>query len=201
MIAAVVAAAIGMCHADSPLTSTDFSKAYMDIPIVQQAASEGVMSLELAEYLSSPDVSIDIKAALIDALGWSVNGKHNAELYRYYLALRYRRPLDEPTPDLLMADEMFCLGYLTAMDDYFHVEKAIPLLARARARNPKSFTVAIILAMAKGQAVRSKSFEKSWQMVEQVLNNEGLNQDLREKAKEAIVAYMKLYKTPKHQNQ
>ena len=41
--------------ADSPLTSTDFYKAYMDVPLVQEALnSKGKITNEMIEYIADP---------------------------------------------------------------------------------------------------------------------------------------------------
>jgi len=179
--------------ADSPITSTDFWKAYKDYPVVQKAAREKTMSLEFAEYLSNPSTPIGVKAAVINALSWAFEGKHNAELYRYYLALRYRCTLDELTPDLLNADEVFCLGYLTVMDDYFHPEGALPLLEAASRRRRNSFTVAIVLALTRAQKAMDDDLEKVWPPVKRVLDDKNLQKDLRPEAVKIILDYMKLY--------
>ena len=43
---------INTVFADSPLTSTDFYKAYMDIPMVQEASlSKGSITNEMMEYI------------------------------------------------------------------------------------------------------------------------------------------------------
>ncbi|MCF6150568.1 MAG: hypothetical protein E3K37_18215 [Candidatus Kuenenia sp.] len=82
-----------LCHtitlADSPLTSTEFYEAYMDVKMVQRAHLQNVMGIEIAEFLSSPDNPIDEKAAVINALSWKFEGNNNAEFYMYYLALLY----------------------------------------------------------------------------------------------------------------
>ncbi|MFQ5794345.1 MAG: hypothetical protein ACE5JP_04770 [Candidatus Bipolaricaulia bacterium] len=181
-------------YADSPITSTPFSDAYLDIGIVKKAKTDGVMSLEIAEYLSSPANPVDIKAAVINALSWQFEGKNNATLYSYYLALKYRRPLEGLDMDMLTGDEIFSLGYLTVMDDYFHPEKAVPLLERAKERLRDSLTVSMILALAKAQAAMSSDWCEVWELTEEVTRNEKLKQDLRWRARKIILAYMVLYR-------
>jgi hypothetical protein len=118
-------------HADSPITATKFYEAYMDVKMVERAHLEGVMGLEIAEFLTSIENPIDVKASVINALSWKFDGKNNAELYAYYLALLYHVSITELDTEFLSADEIFCIGYLTAMDDYFHPEKALPILEEA----------------------------------------------------------------------
>jgi hypothetical protein len=181
-------------HADSPITATDFYKAYLDVKMVERAHMEGVMGLEIAEFLTSPENTIDVKAAVINALSWKFDGKSNAELYAYYLALLYHVSVTELDTEFLSADEIFCLGYLTAMDDYFHPERALPLLEEAHKVMKESFTVSIILALASGQAVMEYDWCEVWRLTEEVLKNKELKHDLRPEAIKMIIDYMVLYK-------
>ena len=64
--------------ADSPLTSTDFHKAYLDVPLIKKTTnSTGVLTDEVFEYLTSKN-SLDKKVALINALKWNIDGKKNS---------------------------------------------------------------------------------------------------------------------------
>ncbi len=182
------------CFADSPITATDFSEAYRDVKMVQRAHLEGVMGIEIAEFLSSPENPIDVKAAVINAISWRFEGKNNAELYTYYLGLLYHMSITELDTDFLSADEIFCLGYLIAMDNYFHPENAIPLLEAAHKVMKDSFAVSIVLALTKAQLAFEQDWCEAWKIVESVLRNTDLTQDLRSEAKKIIVDYMILYK-------
>jgi len=181
-------------HADSPITATKFYEAYLDVKMVERAHLEGVMGLEIAEFLTSPEKPIDVKAAVINALSWRFDGKNNAELYAYYLALLYHVSVAELDTEFLSVDEIFCMGYLTAMDDYFHPEKALPILEEAHKTMGNSFTVSIILAIAKAQRAFDSDWCEVWKLTEAVLQNKELNQDLRPEAIKMIVDYMILYK-------
>ena len=181
-------------HADSPITATKFYEAYMDVKMVERAHLEGVMGLEIAEFLTSPENSIDVKTAVINALSWKFDGKNNAELYAYYLALLYHVSVTELDTEFLSADEIFCIGYLTAMDDYFHPEKALLILEEAHKVMKESFTVSIILALTRGQKVMDYDWCEVWRLTEEVLKNKELRQDLRPEAIKMIIDYMVLYK-------
>jgi hypothetical protein len=166
----------------------------MDLEIVQKAYKKGILDLEIAEYLSSQNNPIDVKAAVINALGWDFNGKYNSTLYKYYLALTHGKTLEKLSLNSLTVDELFCLGYLTIMDDYFHPEKAIPLLEKAAEKRNDSFTIAIILALAKSQKELPDNWSNIWKITEKVLNNKTLKKDMREEAIKIIIDYMILYK-------
>lgn len=181
-------------RADSPITATKFYEAYMDVKMVERAHLEGVMGLEIAEFLTSPENPIDVKAAVINALSWKFDGKNNAELYAYYLALLYHVSITELDTEFLSTDEVFCIGYLTAMDDYFHPEKALPILDEAHKVMKDSFTVSIIMALVRGQAVMDYDWCEVWRLTEEVLKNKELKQDLRHEAIKMIMDYMVLYR-------
>jgi hypothetical protein len=193
---AIIALAIlpAVCFADSPITSTTFSDAYSDVQMVRIAKDSGVMNFEIAKYLDDPSVPVDEKAAVINALSWDLNGKSNAELFMCYLALEFRTPPESLDMDSLTSDELFCLGYLKVMDNYFEPEHGISLLEKAQKMNSDSYTVAIITALAKAQKAMDTDFCKAWRLTNKVFENENLEQDMRPEAVTIIYDYMVLYK-------
>lgn len=182
-----------LVYADSPITSTDFYKAYLNVDIVKKAIKEKVMNQEFAVYLDNPKIPLDMRIAVINALSWDFNGKKNAKLFFSYLALKNGKIDRDLSLDDLTGDELLCYGYLTVMDDYFHPEKAIPILEKAQSKINNSFTVEIILTLTKTQQIMDKNWCEVWLETEKVLNNKKLKKDMRHKAKKIIVNYMKLY--------
>ena len=75
--------------ADSPITSTPFSDAYMDINMVARAKDSGVLDTVTAYFLSSYEKPLDQKMAVVNALSWDINGKHNAVLFKEFLAKKF----------------------------------------------------------------------------------------------------------------
>jgi hypothetical protein len=181
--------------ADSPLTSTPFSEAYQDYELVQRAKRAGILDLDMATYLSSVSAPVDIKAALINALSWDINGKHNALLYRYFLGVKYGKTITELDPATLTADEVFSLGYLIALDDYFRPEKALSFLKVAQSRKPESLTVALVLGLTQAQAAFDSNWCLMWRRVKAPATNTDLQPDLRPQAKAIILDYMQGYKS------
>jgi hypothetical protein len=60
---------------DSPLTSTYFYEAYMEVPMVQDALnSKGKITNEIMEYIDNDSNPLEIKLAIINAVGWNVKG-------------------------------------------------------------------------------------------------------------------------------
>ncbi len=185
-----VALAGTVAVADSPVTSTPFCKAYMDYRAVAAAQKSGVMSAQLAQYLGSPSVALDVKAAVVNALSWNIDGKHNAELY---MQLRPGRARGACQPQPLRGDELLVVGYLTLMDDYQHPERALPLLEQARAKLPRSTTAAMIHALAVAQHSLLGSAAGEANVAQQVAGNDTLNGDMRVGAIRIIMEYMDLY--------
>jgi hypothetical protein len=182
-------------RADSPITSTPFSEAYQDYKIVKAAKRLGVLTLEMAEYLSSPSNPIDVKAAIINGLSWKFEGKQNALLYRYYLGLKYGSPIEKLTPNFLTPDEVFSLGYLTVMDNYFRPEKAVLLLESAQKRKPKSQTIAMVTALTQAQIAMGSDWCRAWRLIDSSAQNSKFEADLRPQAKVIILDYMKGYQS------
>ena len=107
----------------------------------------GTPTEEITRFLQDPKQSIDVKAAVINAMyqqqTWEV--RNHAELYAKQ---RYDKPVADLDLKALNGDELFCLGYLILLDNYSAPQKAIPYLEEAKIKNPRSFTVSMILALA-----------------------------------------------------
>ena len=188
---------LGLVHlfADSPLTSTPFYKAYSELNIIKAAKAKGILNFEMAEYLSSGSISLDLKAALINALSWNFDGKNNSELYSYYLCLKYGFSIKNFDISDLSTGELFSLGYLQAMDNYFHVEDSLNLLEMARENLDKSFTVAVIQTLVQAQTMmQSQNWSGIWPMFDELVNDESLKVDIRPEAVSIILDYMVLYR-------
>lgn len=195
--------------ADSPLTSTPFYQAYNEIPIIFKASQKGVLTNEFAQYLSSPAVSIDKKAALINALGWDVDGKNNNFLYYTYLKNKYKK--DSLLLTDITADEHFCVVYLGVMDDYLHPENWIDHMLSAWEKNNKSYTINIIAALVSSQIcldlqwlskeekekrkldTKKNYWGELYKICAMVEASKDLKQDFRTEAKRIIFSYINLY--------
>lgn len=178
-------------HADSPLTSTPFSDAYSDIQMVSAAKTAGQMNPQIAAYLHGSSVSIDKKAAVINALGWDHQGVSNSISYCNFV---FGRTVGEDEINELPASEVFVIGYLNAMDAYMNPEGALPFLKQARFLLSNSYTVNIIYGLVKSQKAFEGDFCKAWKHVNKVFMNSSLDMDMRDGARKIIYDYMVLYK-------
>ena len=179
-------------YADSPVTSTPFSNAYLTEPMVEQAKASGQMTKEIAEYLYKSDNPLAVKAAVINALYNQTEWKENnlAEIYAKFI---YNKPAQELAIDTLSGEELYCLGYLTLLDNYLTPTKAMPYLEVALQKKSGSFTVSITLALARAQESLLNQGENIWTLTQAVLEDQSLNQDMKPEAVEIIRSYLSLY--------
>jgi hypothetical protein len=176
--------------ADSPITSTEFYSTYLDIEIVEKAAQLQYVDEEIAQYLSNQSNPIDVKAAVINALGWNYDGK---DMANEFTEIVFKKSVNELDLDSLSGSDLFCIGYLTCMSDYFNPEKALPILEKASQKINNSQTVSVITALVKAQIYLSSNWYKLWKVYESVINDEGLKNDMRPEALDIINDYMYLY--------
>jgi hypothetical protein len=181
--------------ADSPLTSTYFAGNYPEYPIISYVDSTGMFTEEVAEFLLDKSIPIDAKAALVNAFSWNYDGTENAKIFREYLAKAYNTTTSSLQLSSLKAEELMCLGYFMALDNYFVVDEAINVLEMAAEKKPESFTIQILLALARAQEAMDTNFCQVWKLTSDVLNNESLKRDMKQNSIQQIVDYMILYKS------
>jgi hypothetical protein len=181
--------------ADSPLTSTYFSKAYEDVKIIQSAgATKGVLTEELMMYLIDSLNPIEIKIALINKLGWDMKGKNNSTIFYNYFETKYNYKNIDEFVNNSSSTNIICMAYLKALDNYFGVDDAISYAKKARLKNDKSYTINIVLALIEAQ----KLMNSNWCLVYRIANNvrcdTSLKMDMKKDAVDIIFIYMDIYK-------
>ncbi len=181
--------------ADSPLTSTYFASNYTEYAVIEKTMTDRTFNADVAAFLLDKKNPIDAKAALINALGWNYDGTANAEQFKTYLAAKYGTTTSSLQLTSMNADELMCLGYLMAMDNYFIVDDAINILEMARNKKPSSFTIHMILAMTKAQKAMDTNFCDVWKFTSEVLNDKSLKRDMKRVSIQNIVDYMVLYRS------
>jgi hypothetical protein len=181
--------------ADSPLTSTEFYKAYSNEIIIKESAnSNGILTGNLMIYLADPLQPIDVKMALINRLGWNAKGKKNSKIFMKYLIKKYGFKTDESLINSMSGEDLTCLAYIKAMDNYFDVEKALDYSNLAIKKSPNSFTTNIINALLKSQKFQNNNSCKVYQVLEDVRVNSGLKNDFKKEATDVIFEYVIMYK-------
>lgn len=181
--------------ADSPLTSTEFYKGYIDIAIIKEARkSDGIITEKQLQFLTNSKNPIAIKLALINGLGWDTKGKSNAPKYLAYLfekqpQLNYKNFINKAT-----AEELICYAYLKAMDDYFNVKSAIVFAKQAMHKAPTSYSINLIGTLIQVQVLNAKNWCSIYTKINQVRTNKKLQLDLRPISAAAVFGYTDGYK-------
>ena len=148
-------------YADSPLTSTDFYQAYLDVPIVKAAADNpNVLTEEMMDYLYDDANPLDVKMALVNAVGWNIDKRLSTIWdYQKYCINRVDRAKYGfenkviTTQDLYAIsspDQMALFVYLYALADYFNMQPAYTV-AEIAMQNPvgkQSFMLPMALVWA-----------------------------------------------------
>ncbi len=185
----------GRSFADSPVTSTPFSTAYLDLPEVAACTNTGLLTEALANILGDPAFPLDVKMAMINALSWDIDGKNNTEVYLNTIA-DSRDIYDDLFHSEWQPHDYLVIGYLMLMDDYFNEARALPWLDKARELMPDSLTVGIIHAIGYAQHYMQdqRQWNQVWQACADVLGDKSLDPDMREAAIDIIVDYLILYK-------
>ena len=180
--------------ADSPLTSTDFSKAYSQEPIVVAASkTEGYLTNQLMDYLTDENHSIALKMAVINELGWKFKGKDNTQTFTKYLKKKYGYADEKEFLEKGKGDDLLLMAYMKGLDDYFNVENALVYAEKALSMNQKSRTYNLIAGLIKAQKAMDKSWCEVYQITDHIRKNDKLNDDLKPEAVKIIYDYMDIY--------
>lgn len=180
--------------ADSPLTSTNIYEAYDELLIIDVALeADGKINQEIMLYLTSSQ-SIESKMALINALGWNINGQNNAETFLDFLQKKKKYKNRADFMEKGTADELLCMAYILAMDNYFDVREALEIAEKALSKNKKSYTFNIITALIRAQNVFDKDWCGVYKSTDSVRKNKKLKLDMKKPAIDIIFGYMDLYK-------
>jgi hypothetical protein len=183
--------------ADSPLTYTDFYKVYMNVPMVQEASlSKGRITNEMMEYIDDDANPLEIKLAIINAIGWEHNGIMISKMY-FMFVMNKKKYKTEFGGDFMAfkwyatRDELICYSYMKALDNYFDVVEAFDIAGDALRKSPDSFAVNMIYNLIKAQGLTdfgencyaSKTFST-------LKDNPKINMDMKNEAMPFVFEYM-----------
>lgn len=188
---------INSVFADCPLTSTDFYKAYMDVPMVQEASiSKGKITTEMMDYIDNDTNPLEIKLAIINAIGWNVKGLTNSKKFFAYV-INKKKYKTEFGGDFMAfkwyatRDELICFSYLKAMDNYFDVVDASEIASEAIRKYPDSFAVTMIYNLIKAQGLSMLGETCYASKLFQILkNNSNLKMDMKKESMSYIFEYL-----------
>lgn len=208
-------------RADSPLTSTPFHTAYGDHPVVVHARGVQTIDSVTMHRLRDPSIPHDVRAAIVNALGWRYydarqSPRAHARTFLRYVANAHRKPADQLRIEDVTTEDLLALGYLAAMDRYHDlapigggrgpVQLAQPraLLAEAARRAPGDRTIATVRALVLAQAEIERGtisdgdriergFCRVWRTYEEATSGPA-STDLRPQARQVVDSYMHGYR-------
>ncbi len=188
---------INSAKADSPLTSTNFYKAYLDVPMVQEALnSKGKITNNLLEFIANETTPLDVKLAVVNAIGWDHQGISNSKLFLKYIIKkkRYKSNFENINMDFKLnatADELICFAYLRALDNYFDVDYAFTIANESLKKSGNSYSINLITNLIKAQVLFSidESCLAS-QKLHSIKSNTQLTMDIRKDAADYIFEYI-----------
>jgi hypothetical protein len=197
-------------RADAPLLALDLSSAYVDAPAVRHAAASG-LDEQTCAALADAALASDVRLAVAQAASRAPAAREAPPVaFLRCLAARHARGIEVLSAAELAAHERFTLGYLLAVSreaplgtleahepglasSPLAAADAIAWLEQAAAAAPGDFTVALVLALARGNRIMQKDFCQVWREV-QAVTDRGLEPNLRQPVLENVLAYIDLYR-------
>lgn len=190
----------GISHADSPLTSTDFAAAYADHPMVMMAKNiadppDTEVPSELLNFLADDSQPIDVRLAVVNQIGWNIDGKTSGEQLKQCLLMKHKVKTERQLAKKLDAGTLAVYAYAKAMSDYFNVRQARRLAHKAVRKNQShSYSVAMASALIDAQHYLDANVKKVYPAVNRVNRNKKLKHDMRQQAVDIIMEYINIYK-------
>lgn len=192
-----------IAFADSPLTSIDFYKAYLNVPMVKKAkASKGKISSEVLGFLTDEENHQADKLAVINALGWNHNNA-NSEVYRDHIikTKKYKSDFGDHYTAFLWnatADELLYYSYMKAMENYRQPLMVFEYLDKAIKKEPTNLNIRLIYELIKSQVlyeIQEKDLaQKNIDSALRALKKTEHKSNLNIKALEYFESYFKLTK-------
>jgi hypothetical protein len=188
---------INSVFADSPLTSTDFYKAYMDVPMVQKASlSKGKITNDMMEYIDDDANPLEIKLAIINAIGWEHKGIMISKMY-FMFVMNKKKYKSDFGGDFsafkwnATRDELICYSYMKAMDNYFDVVYAFEIAGEAQRKYPDSFAINMIYNLIKSQGLTAfGEYCYASKMFLTLKDNPKLKMDMKKESLSHVFEYM-----------
>ena len=206
LLFALLISAVQLSFADSALTDTEIYKAYLDVPIVKAAADQpNVLSEEAKDYLFDEANPLDVKLALINAVGWEFEGLTAYKDYLNYCIQHFPKSKYGIAPGKRVTiqdiyknascEQMATLVYLYAMNYYSDTASVYGLMEEAMQTpltNKQSFMLPMGLVVAH-TASAMNDLGNIYPAINYYVNSPEIK-DMRPKAIEIVMAYANRYK-------
>ncbi len=195
LIAILFVGFVSFMNAQTPVTLTSFHSNFSQLEEVQTILQMGVLDGKSAYFLMDENNPIDQKAAIINALVDSDRDSDNANTFSMFVARKYGANFQDMDLNLLSAHELFCMGYLTIIDEKGSPELALPIFEIAIQKDAKSYTIQLINALANAQSsINQKDNCTAWNTFSAVATSTSYTNDLDANIKNELNNAMSTYK-------
>ena len=209
LLFALLFSAVQLSFADSALTSTEFYKAYLDMPIVKAAAERPHHLSEVAKaYLFDETNPLDVKLALINAVGWEFEGLTAYKDYLNYCIQHFpkrqygiapgKRVTQQDVFKHASPEQKAVLVYLSAMSNYFNTAamgKMVRMAMTTPSTDKQSFMLAI--GLVKAQIALNNDWAEVYPTVHACVNSPEIK-DMRPEAIDIVMEYINEYEKYTH---
>ena len=201
LLFALLISAVQLSFADSALTSTEFYKAYLDVPIVKAAADQPNVLFDEANPL-------DVKLALINAVGWEIEGLTAYKDYLNYCIQHFpkskygiapgKRVTQQDVFKHASPEQKAVLVYLSAMSNYFNTA-AMTKMVRMAMTTPRTDKQSFMLAigLVKAQIALDNDWAEVYPIVYDCVNKPRIK-DMRPEAIDLVMEYINEYEKYTH---
>ena len=209
LLFALLVSAVQLSFADSALTSTEFYKAYLDVPIVKAAADRPHHLSEAAKaYLFDEANPLDVKLALINAVGPNPDGLATYGEYIEYCIQHFpkkkygiapgKRVTQQDVFKHASPEQKAVLVYLSAMSNYFNTA-AMSKMVRMAMTTPRTDKQSFMLAigLVKAQIASDGDWAEIYPTVYDCVNKPRIK-DMRPEAIDIVMEYINEYKKYTH---
>ncbi len=209
LLFALLISAVQLSFADSALTSTEFYKAYLDVPIVKAAAERPHHLSEAAKaYLFNEANPLDVKLALINAVGANPDGLATYGEYIEYCIQHFPKKKYGIAPNKRVTqqdvfkhaspEQKAVLVYLSAMSNYFNTA-AMSKMVRMAMTTPRTDKQSFMLAigLVKAQIALDNDWAKVYPIVYDCVNKPRIK-DMRPEAIDIVMEYINEYEKYTH---
>lgn len=187
--------------AQTPITTADVYKAYMDLEIVERALEKGNLDDDILKFLADKQNPIDEKMAVVNALFASSQAfSVEDSLAQKYVTYAHGKSLQEINKEDLLDYEWFVVGYLDAMQNYQNLSVSKAFMENALLLNQDSLVVNLIHTLyttqykLTNQNLQGKDIFNYWnESIKSIgtnIKNETTRFDIRPKALEYYFRYM-----------
>ena len=209
LLFALLLSAVQLSFADSALTSTEFYKAYLDMPIVKAAAERPHHLSEVAKaYLFDEANPLDVKLALINAVGANPDGLATYGEYIEYCIQHFpkrtygiapgKRVTQQDVFKHASPEQKAVFVYLSAMSNYFNTA-AMSKMVRMAMTTPRTDKQSFMLAigLVKAQIALDGDWAEVYPIVYDCVNKPRIK-DMRPEAIDIVMEYINEYEKYTH---